>query len=252
MSFGSYLGDPTSGLIHPNKSPPGFPPGPQQSDAIPIGNLLTRENISNIGLKNREIIEHIPPDPNTIPNDTSLSSALSALSALSSIQSHQIISMGSPALQGIYQRLAEFQAASPIVQNILILFYDSLDNYLQAMPHPLEPYIFAFDQAMGSDSTVRALGVGVGILVPLTRDYEADEIFIDKLVEHILFLKETPEYSGDIVQYSSNIHQLPTTAEIITIGRTQFDNLLKHYQITCSEDLYQDRLAVLRQLYQFT
>lgn len=157
-----------------------------------------------------------------------------------------------PDYANILSRVALFDGLSPIVQNIFTLLYGSRDAFVLATPHPLEPFILAFESSMESEHTLRGLAANMGIYIPISRDFEPNEIFVDKLVEHIQFLNAYPtgEFLPGIKQFSFTANnQLPTTIQMIGMDRNQFKQLLKQFNIPFSEQVYQDRLALLRQLY---
>ena len=152
----------------------------------------------------------------------------------------------------ILSRVALYDGVSPVVQNILSLLYGSRDAFVLATPHPLEPFLLAFETSMDNESTLRALASNMGIYIPISREFEASEIFIDKIVEHIQFLNAYPagESSPGIKQFSySSTYQLPTTIQMINMDRNQFKRLIEQFSIPFSEQVYQDRLALLRELY---
>lgn len=162
-----------------------------------------------------------------------------------------------PELRSIFQRWADYESSSPIIKDLLSLIYPDKYSYVVTptpSAHPIEKYIFAFDEVMDDPQMIRALGTSIGINVYLDPNREAYEIFLDKLIAHLDFLltqKRDYNIGLDIVKYSS-IKKLPTTAEMMFYTRPQFFKLMKDYSISLDSETmeyyYYDRLKILRKL----
>ena len=169
-----------------------------------------------------------------------------------------------PALGSIFARWAKFESASPLIQDLLLQLYPDKFTMVttdEETVHPLETYIFALDEVMGDGEMVHAVGSAIGINIPATFSYtEPYEIFIDKLVEHLDFLRSTPELKQDQVGLDvkslsyGGVVGIPTTAEMMFYTRSRFKELLQKLNffpddLDLAEQMYQDRLAVLRDIY---
>jgi hypothetical protein len=161
-----------------------------------------------------------------------------------------------------YERLGKYKSLSPVGKSLLQLIYPNLKEYLINYENPLEPYIFAFDESLDDEGTVRALGSRLGIYIPIDNNYLAYEIFIDKIVEVILtYGKLNPQKVEKQYQKSQ---QFPEISEIIDMD---FDTFKKIANITdiirpvenedtdieeinISDDIrYQDRMMYFADLY---
>lgn len=136
-------------------------------------------------------------------------------------------------------RIAEFESASPLVKEILVVLYGTRDNFVAATGHPLEPYIFAFDSNLDSGETVRAIGSAIGIYVDTDPNFFAYELFLDKLISCIAQLEVK---RIDDVKYVSR----PKIGTIINMSRKEFSRYLEEDGIPFSENLYQDRMNYFR------
>lgn len=172
-----------------------------------------------------------------------------------------------PELDNIFKRWAQFESASPLIQDILLQLYPNKFTLVSTAPatvHPLEIYIYALDQVIEDGQMVRALGSAIGIYIEVSVFEEAYEIFIDKLIAHIDFLKSGAEVRNEShfaesegldVRSFSFPKALPTTAKLMFYTRPEFFDLLKKFDMLPKDNefaelLYQDRLAVLREIYQ--
>lgn len=159
-------------------------------------------------------------------------------------------SLITPQLNQIFERIKQYLSLSPLSKNLIDLIYGNILNFVKATPktiHPLETYIFSFDQSIEDDPIVRAIGYRIGIYIGDSVDYSVYEIFVDKLVSYI----KTVEKHGPFdVQYPSNrLQSFPTTAQIINMNRTEFEERMKQDGIEPNEGLYQDRLMVFSELF---
>lgn len=142
-------------------------------------------------------------------------------------------------------RLAKYESASPLIKEILLLLYGTPENFISATGHPLEPYLFALDVNLDSDSTVRAIGSAMGLYVDVDPNYFAFELLLDKLVSCIDVL-ETKRIND--VKYSGR----PKIGDIISMQREEFrkwverEGHLLPKRETPFENLYQDRLNFFR------
>lgn len=165
-----------------------------------------------------------------------------------------------PVLGPIFARWAKFESASPLIQDLLLQLYPDKFTMVttpEETVHPLETYIFALDEVMGDGQMVRAVGSAIGINIPDQFGYvEPYEIFIDKLVDHLEFLNSGGEQQNiglDVKSFSFPV-SVPTTAEMMFYTRSKFKELLEKLDIfptdlDLAEEMYQDRLSVLRDIY---
>ena len=160
-----------------------------------------------------------------------------------------------PSLRPSYDRIALYRSLSPIAQNLVDLLYshggneDVIDNFVEAVPpSPLEEYIIAFDLNMDDDGIVRAIGSRMGLFIPISREFTADEFFVDKIVS----VMETFTYQDDDeAQYPLNHGEpLPTIREMIDMSRKEFQKFVDKVGLQFSEQLYQDRLMVLKSIFE--
>lgn len=144
----------------------------------------------------------------------------------------------------VISRVGIYEGLSPIGKNLMDRIYGDRKGFvLEQTEHPLEQYIISFDRYMDDEEIVRALGSRIGIYIPLDREYTADEIYIDKMIEYI---ENMEDWAPDEQQYEG----FPTTQEIINMDYKQFEGIMKQYEIGEYEGfereiLYQDRLIVL-------
>lgn len=151
----------------------------------------------------------------------------------------EIFTSYTPNLNFSLGRIAKFETASPLVKDVLLLLYGSRESFVGATGHPLEPYIFEFDRNMDSDSTVRAIGSAIGLFIDLDPNFQAYELFIDKLVSCILQLE--PKRIND-AKYTGR----PRLGDIVNMDRDKFRQEVEKYSWEYSENLYQDRMNFYR------
>lgn len=143
-----------------------------------------------------------------------------------------------------FNRLSTYLHLSPISQNMMNLIYGNVIEYIKrpaGTGSPLEEYIISFDEVMIDEGLVRAVGARMGIFIPITPDYWAREIFIDRMVEVIenlnLFEPDTTK-----MPYGHRISF--TLQEVIDMDRPQFKEWMEKIGSEFTEIGYQDRLLV--------
>lgn len=161
--------------------------------------------------------------------------------ATSILREPRVFSARTPNFNFSLGRVALFETASPLVKNILLLIYGSMDNFVSATGHPLEPYIFAFDENLDSEPTVRAIGSAVGIYVDDDPNFYAYELFLDKLVSCIVRLEPTRINDA---KYADR----PKIGDVIGMSRDDFRKEAARHGWGFTENLYQDRLNFFRYL----
>ena len=147
-------------------------------------------------------------------------------------------------------RINMFFSLSPLSQNLLQLIYPDANSFLQGYQNILEVYIITFDRQMDSASSVRALASQMGIYIPYDPNFQAYEIFVDKIVEYILTLGKL--YPNKLSHQLTEMQAFPTTEEIIDMDRTTFNKIASKFAIIADDISYQDRMMVFVQLYKNT
>ena len=159
------------------------------------------------------------------------------------------LNTSSPFFGNVFNRWQQYQSLSPISQDLINLIYGDEIEFIRrpaGTGSPFDEYIEAFDRIMEDDSLVRALGFRIGIYVPVDSEYTARELFLDKLVEYINGMEK---FGPDEAERHSGF---PTTSQILDMTREKFKQLMDKYNITYSEQLYQDRLITFMQIYHTT
>ena len=151
-------------------------------------------------------------------------------------------------IERIMERINKYNELSQIGKNLMMLIYGDMENYMKDYGNELEKYIIAFDKNMEDDSVVCAIGSRIGIYIPINEMFSAAEYFIDKIVEYIKVMGYNfPE--KDEYQYK-NKKIIPSTDEIINMDRNIFDENMKEYGLKGTEELYQDRLMVYKEIFE--
>jgi hypothetical protein len=182
-----------------------------------------------------------PIEEPTIQLNSSLSTSFHPSfpsSALTKDKPFVFSSTSTPDYDFSMRRLAKFKSASPLIKELLLVLYGTEDNFISATGHALEPFIFALDENLDSDSTVRAIGSAMGLFVDIDPNFFAYELLLDKLISCINVL-ETKRIND--VKYADR----PKIKDIIAMTRKEFKPWAEKYNIPF-ERLYQDRLNFFR------
>jgi len=152
--------------------------------------------------------------------------------------------VSTPEIQSIAERWAKFVSLSDVCKGLLSILYPDVETFVRSKDHPLEDYIIAYDEAMGEESMVRAIGYRIGIHVPLDIEFQADDIFISKLMDVLEIFRGV----------STDTPIIPGTTDVISIEKMininipEFKMFLENVNIPYDETLYQDRLYLLANL----
>lgn len=175
--------------------------------------------------------------------------------------------LGNPERADIYRMVSD------ITKALLEMLYSGKENFINSeKEHPLERYIISFDENMGNDAGLMALGQRVGISIqfddnyypgvnemgePQPEEYTTTEQFIDKMSDVIHSVVDTPsiERSPEETIYYPEIPNtnLPISIkEMIDINRKEFYKLMERAGIKNNNNLYdilyEDRLTLLSDL----
>ncbi len=124
--------------------------------------------------------------------------------------------------QQIYDDLLES------VKELLIKIYGNENNFINAPEnsrHPLEPYLLSFNENMNKEITV-IMGNRIGIVILDNEEYLPFEQFIDSIDQYLDIESSIPI----------------STYKLINATRSEFDEILKKYGGTPSQNFYDNRL----------
>ncbi len=154
-------------------------------------------------------------------------------------------SVSTPEIGRVSKRWANYVSLSDIGKELMLLIYPDLKAYLSGPSNILEEYIMTFDQVVGDNQMVRLVGQRMGIYIPIDRDFTADDIFIDKLLDILDLLRGVLRDETEFIPGT----KLPSIPRIIDMDRTEFDRMVTGFGMDTSEQLFQDRLYLLADLF---
>lgn len=152
--------------------------------------------------------------------------------------------ISTPEIQMLVERWSKFISLSDVCKDLLSMLYPNLETFVRSKAHPLEDYVISYDDLMGDEASVRALGYRLGIHVPLDIEFQADDIFISKFMD-VLEIFAGINTDMPIIPGTSNVISIET---MININIPEFKKFLDEINIPFDEVLYQDRLYLLANL----
>jgi hypothetical protein len=136
-----------------------------------------------------------------------------------------------PAMDILMERYNTFLSLSGLSQGLMLRLYGSVYDYLLASPvSPIEDYIISYEENMGYDNGVIAIGARLGIMISLDPAFLPHEIFFDKLAYILQFPLDHTILSYVINLSMGEFKELAASQLNMNVSELSEEELEMHYE----------------------